>query len=1077
MATKRAFSALVVILVFWSSVASVVLEILNVSSSSPKQAFYPHSIRPVTTQRRIFAPLRQQQVKWTKHGYTCYSPPDLHRDIDLTIYMDISLNPGPERWSDSLRALYLNARSVKAFVTSEGFANKICKITLLQQLVYSGDFDVVCICETWLNRTVLDSEIIPEYSIFRLDRKDRTGGGVLIAVKADIHALRRPDLERGGAELVVVEIRKGQGKPVLIYCFYHPDTVPESLIDLNYSLQTNCESSCIVLVGDFNLPELDWSEDQCTPVNIGSRADHNVFCDQIMGDNFFQQFIPGPTHIAGNKLDLLLSNCPEIIDGVSTFHPRDGKFPSDHYVVEFKIRLKFKRATAAKRQVFDYKNGNFNDLRESLGRVPFDIVASDDIDEHWSNWKDLFLTAVKAHIPVKTVYDKNSPSWIDGEVRHLIRKKYAALRQFRKTKTPERKQKLRNLSQQVKILVREKHRQYLAKIETSLKDNPKLFWNYHKAFLRGRIGANPIISFMGDTAVKAAEKAELFNKFFSSVFRAAAPDVNNDFDLINITNMEISHIEVSVDEVREYLKALNSNKAGGPDGIPSRLLKECCDQIAPSLCAIFNQSLRSGRIPSEWKSADITPIHKKDLKEPAENYRPISLLPIISKVLERCVLSRLYEHLSHSITEIQHGFLKNRSCVTQLLSVLHIIGQYLDKNIQTDLIYLDFAKAFDSVDHKILLAKLNAYGVSGQLLDWFTDYLTGRVQRVVVDGAASQWTPVTSGVPQGSLLGPLLFTIFINDLPNVVEGGAMVALYADDTKIYRSITSAYDCIALQNTLSRLDEWTKRNNICFNASKCKALTVTRKRNPLTHNYSLNQVRLEHVSEEKDLGVIITSTLSWDKHVYVIVAKANKLLGLLKRSCPLLTDVTVRRTLYLSLVKSQLCFGTQVWSPTQFCLKEKIERVQRRATRWILRTRRGEISYKERLVTLDLLPLAYDREQKDLVFFYNCLHGNTDLNVYNFVTLISHGRTKQSNSLNLRTPLCKTSSFQGSYFNRIVKLWNFIHTLATESVFSSSKSFQHFVHQRMVNLLHSTFDPDRSCTWSLVRTCSCHRASGH
>ena len=324
-------------------------------------------------------------------------------------------------------------------------------------------------------------------------------------------------------------------------------------------------------------------------------------------------------------------------------------------------------------------------------------------------------------------------------------------------------------------------------------------------------------------------------------------------------------------------------KASGPDEIPARLLKECCDQIGPSLCAIFNQSLSSAKVPTEWKSADIAPIHKKDSKEPAENYRPISLLPIVSKVLERCVFTCLYIHLKCLITDLQHGFMNNRSCVTQLLSVLHAIGLNLDKNIQTDVIYLDFAKAFDSVDHKILLAKLKAYGISGQLLSWLADYLSGRVQRVVLEGTSSQWAPVTFGVPQGSLLGPLLFVIFINDLPDVTKEGVNTALYADDTKIFGAVNCARDCESIQTTLSNMDEWTQVNNINFNASKCKILTVTRKKQPLVHDYTLNNKQLEHVTEEKDLGVIVTSTLSWDKHVHATVSKANKLLGLLKRTC--------------------------------------------------------------------------------------------------------------------------------------------------------------------------------------------------
>ena len=193
--------------------------------------------------------------------------------------------------------------------------------------------------------------------------------------------------------------------------------------------------------------------------------------------------------------------------------------------------------------------------------------------------------------------------------------------------------------------------------------------------------------------------------------------------------------------------------------------------------------------------------------------------------MERCVCVRFYDHIRNLITESQHGFLRQRSCVTQLLSVLHAIGQSLDKNIQTDIVYLDFAKAFDSVDHQILLQKLKSYGVRGQLYKGFVDYLNGRCQREVFDGASSHWAPVTSGVPQGSILERILFVIFINDLPEILPNQKMASLYADDTKLYNSIRSIADCEKVQQSLTNLECWSRDNNLDFNSSKCKVLTTT------------------------------------------------------------------------------------------------------------------------------------------------------------------------------------------------------------------------------------------------------------
>ena len=427
--------------------------------------------------------------------------------------------------------------------------------------------------------------------------------------------------------------------------------------------------------------------------------------------------------------------------------------------------------------------------------------------------------------------------------------------------------------------------------------------------------------------------------------------------------------------------------------------------------------------------------------------------------------------IPYLINKTQHGFLKKRSCVTQLLSVLHDIGKNLDNNKQADLIYLDFSKAFDSVDHAILYQKLYAHGLRGSILLWFKDYLTDRCQRVVLDNVASEWSPVTSGVPQGSILGPLLFTIFINTLPDSLSPGSQAALYADDSKVFRPITSLVDSMALQQDLNNLEVWSSKNSIQYNPSKCKILTVTRKRNPITFSYKLTSNDLVRCDEERDLGITITYNLKWDSHITKIRSTANKCLGLLKRTCYDLPDTRVRRALYLSLVKSNLSYGSQVWSPETATLKKIIEGVQRRASLWILRLKRGDLTYVDRLKKLDLLPLSYDREIKDLIFYYKCRYGQIDLDIDIFTPIVS-SRTRRGSSMYLQSPYCKTSTFKASYFNRIVHLWNLILKLAPACTFVTLGSFKTFLYMTYKELLTTTFDPDLPCTYSLYRTCSCH-----
>ena len=330
-------------------------------------------------------------------------------------------------------------------------------------------------------------------------------------------------------------------------------------------------------------------------------------------------------------------------------------------------------------------------------------------------------------------------------------------------------------------------------------------------------------------------------------------------------------------------------------------------------------------------------------------------------------------------------------------------------------------------------------------------------------------------------MGPILFLLFINDFPDVIPESTSTGLYADDTKLYREISTLEDCSQLQDALSCADVWSKDNNINFNPSKCKILTFSRRKTPILFDYYLGSSELKRVNDEVHLGVTVTSNLSWTTHINKIKLKANRLLGLLRRTCSLLTDRSTRRTLYLSLVKSQLCYATEVWSPSQYNNKLYLEQVQRRATRWILQSKKGDMAYKAymayRLLALNLLPLAFDREIKDLTFVFKTLHGFYNLDAFNFVSFVNHSRTRNCNnpSLLLKVPSCKSSTFQTSFFNRIVPLWNHTCKIASPGDLRSLATFKSFLSRTYFNLLSSSFDVDMCCTWSMYRSCSCHRNS--
>ena len=362
----------------------------------------------------------------------------------------------------------------------------------------------------------------------------------------------------------------------------------------------------------------------------------------------------------------------------------------------------------------------------------------------------------------------------------------------------------------------------------------------------------------------SSDQAALFNEYFYEQFSQES-DYGIDIDFRDDC---FSSLVFSREDVLLILKKLNPNKAPGPDGINGKVLKNCAQSLAYPLSVLFNLSFSTGCIPPDWKLALVVPVHKKGDKSSVENYRPISLTSLVMKVFERCIKTALYAACSDLLDNRQHGFVNERSCTTQMIPFTDNLALALNNRSRIDVIYFDFAKAFDSVSHDLILNKLkNIFNVDGLMLKFIKSYLEGRQQQVVVGGQTSSSLPVRSGVPQGSILGPLLFVIFINDMFSCVSEGTNIALYADDTKIWREIIGYPDHHIIQNDINRLYDWSVRNRMKFHPQKCKALSVSLQRNVLdnlpfnTFFYKLSGSDIDFVPSQSDLGVAINSRFNW------------------------------------------------------------------------------------------------------------------------------------------------------------------------------------------------------------------------
>ena len=469
------------------------------------------------------------------------------------------------------------------------------------------------------------------------------------------------------------------------------------------------------------------------------------------------------------------------------------------------------------------------------------------------------------------------------------------------------------------------------------------------------------------------------------------------------------------------LTSLKTNKATGPDQISSRILKDLAIEITPILTFIFQQSLNTGDVPSKWRVANISPIYKKGDRSIPSNYRPVSITSICSKIVEHIIFSHIMDHYdSHDIlVDSQHGFRPGRSCETQLTITTQDLVKALDNKKQVDAVVLDFSKAFDRVPHHRLLHKLHHYGIRNSLLLWMENFLTTRSQRVVVDGASSEWTPVTSGVPQGTVLGPLLFLSFINDLPTGIT--SQLRLFADDCLIYRPISSIEDTIALQNDLDTLHQWSTKWNMKFNTDKCHTMRITLLRNTINADYHLGNSSLTMVSEYPYLGLTLTNNMSWQTHINIISAKANRMLGLIRRNLRCCSQ-KLRQQAYLTLVRPHLEYCSPVWNPYTKKNIAKIENIQRQAARFVFSNYRRQESVSKMIEDLQWDTLESRRQQASLILMYKIHYQLVAINPVHYLTPMVPSSTRSYHRYKYQIIPARIQIYQFSFFPRTVLWWN-------------------------------------------------------
>ena len=544
----------------------------------------------------------------------------------------------------------------------------------------------------------------------------------------------------------------------------------------------------------------------------------------------------------------------EQLDYIKTHH-KGKKLPSAHVLGDFN----FKDIDWPDRLS---KSGST--LSQSEGQILIDIMNDHGLEQmvHFptreKNTLDLILTTLPGQFQ-----DVHSPDKLsDHDIVSGTLKNFHA--KAKKTGSSKLRSKFETLRREIKADVRKQHDLYVNNLVGDVKANPRDFYRYINSQKKDTQGIPPLKRKNGKGVAQSdLEKAEEFNGQFTDVF---SKNEHTQVPLLDRSAPFMNDIAVSKDGVIKLLKGLNPSKALGPDELHPRVLKELATELGPVFAHLFQQSIDTGEIPKEWSLANICPLFKKSDRSLASNYRPVSLTCVPCKLLEHIVCSNIMAHLDEYklLSDRQHAFRKGHSCETQLTTVINEWAKILDNRGQVDTFILDFEKAFDTPPHELLKSKVFSYGIGGKTLKWIDSFLCFRQQRVVVNGVKSDWAPVLSGVPQGTVLGPLLFSLYINDISSDIE--SEIRLFADDCVCYREIKDEKDTMKLQRDIDRLGSWARKSGMRFQPVKCNMMQLTRKRIKKIHaSYTLEGTNLENVESITYLGVTITSDLRWNTHV--------------------------------------------------------------------------------------------------------------------------------------------------------------------------------------------------------------------
>ena len=871
------------------------------------------------------------------------------------------------------------------------------KVPYIESILKEKNQLFMGLTETWLKGHTQAELNIEGYKLYRADRtgrqhtRGRFSGGVAIYLRSDIANTTEQILKFSNGTVEALVLHSQRENLLIAVVYRQPDDptgghrsqsyeLSQAIAKIDSAIEAAQGTPTLIICGDYNLPNINWIEGQ--PQNTHNQLAATM--SSFQSRQLLTQIIKQPTHKAGNILDLIFTNNRQLFNEVYCIPTTQ----SDHLIIEVATHFKshFAKTQQNNRRFFNtFDSLNFFSEDVDWDAIKMELQAHDwpaelnqldNAADGLSHFIHICETIGAAHAPMKRP-SQSKKNQIPRDRKILMRRRRKVVKQLLTATSPSRKNRLNNELADIEKKLQESftrsndHQEQ--KAIDAIKRNPKYFFSYVKKFSKTKSAIGPLQGQDGNYITDSKGMANTLREQYSSVFSTPLADPVDPEQLFDLNSdpAKLTDIIFSPSNVIQAIEEISPNAAPGPDGFPAIFLRNCKEEVAVPLYHIWRSSLDETNTPSLCKESLICPIHKGDSTALPKNYRPVALTSHLVKLFEKILRKYIVDYLNQNdlFNPSQHGFRSGRSCLSQLIAHYDKVLSLLEEGKNVDVVYLDFAKAFDKLDFNITLIKLKELGIDGKIGRWLHSFLTGRHQTVIVNGEKSEPAPVISGVPQGSVIGPLLFLILIGDIDKEVAHTFMSS-FADDTRIGREITSHEDAALLQHDLNKVYEWASTNNMQFNDSKFELLRYGQdiSLQQSTNYVSNTATQIESKTSTKDLGVTMAASADFKVHIDNITETAKDLTAWILRSFKTRSKMVMLQ-LWKSIVIPRLDYCSQLWNPSKMYQIHQLEELQKNFIRRIHGF--SNMEYSAALKELKLYSLQRRRERYQIIYLWSVI----------------------------------------------------------------------------------------------------------